>query len=229
MKKIFWAGLAVLLAGGAFVAATAIDAKKEAPAPKAPTLAERTSPRIDDKQEVLSAPTVPPVVYGKEKAPVTITEFASFTCSHCADFHKEILPEVTEKLLDTGKAQLHLNSFIRNEQDLRATMLVYCVEGNEKRQQFVKAILQAQEQWAFTADFLENLRVMAQVGGVSHEQFDACMADKAMEDKLILNRNYALGKKIESTPYFVIGEESILGARDADEFEKAVNSATPKK
>lgn len=121
--------------------------------------------------------------------------------------------------------QLHFYSYVRNEQDLRATQLIYCVEGNEARQRFVKAVLAAQEQWAFSGDFLNNLRTMAQVGGISNEQFDKCMADKATEDKILLNREYASSLGINSTPFFVIGKEEIKGARDLETFRAAIEKA----
>lgn len=238
MKKSLWAGIIVLLAGGAFMAATAIDNTPEktiekpteaaAPAPEATP--EQTSPFKDpaaatEAAEKVTEPTIEPIIYGKTDATLTMLEFASFTCSHCAHFHADILPDMQKKYIDTGKVQLHMNSFIRNEQDLRATMLVYCVEGNEMRQNFVKAILKSQEQWAFDTDFTQNLRVMAQVGGVSNEQFDACMANKELEEKLIKNREYAIGLGVNSTPFFTINGQSLTGARDIESFSALIEAA----
>jgi protein-disulfide isomerase len=237
MKKAIWAGLIVLLAGGAFMAATAIDKKPKAetttnvaaeqPTPEAARAGSPFKNPEDAKKaaEKVTEPTVPAITYGNADAPLVMKEFASFTCSHCAHFHSDTLPDLIAKYIDTDKVQLHLNSFIRNEQDLRATQLVYCVEGNEKRQNFVKAILKAQDQWAFDADFLKNLRVLAQVGGVSNEQFDQCIADKALEEKIIKNREYAIGSGVNSTPFFVLDGETVTGARDIDTFSTAIDAA----
>lgn len=238
MKKSVWAGLAVLLAGGAFMAATAVDKKAEpavektaeAPAPQAtekPSGSPFKNPADAKKAAAkVTEPTIEPVLLGKADAPIVMEEFASLTCSHCAHFHKDTLPELTKKYLDTGKVQLHWNSFVRNEQDMRATMLIYCVKENDKRQGFIKALLDAQDQWAFDADFLKNLRVMAQVGGVSNEQFDACMADKGLEEKLLKNREYGIGLGVSSTPYFVIGKDktAVTGARDIKDFSEAIEA-----
>ena len=112
MKKSLWAGLVVLLAGGAFMAATAIDKSPEkaaekptetaAPAPVATP--EQTSPfknPADAKEAVekVTEPTIEPIIYGKTDAPLTMLEFASFTCSHCAHFHADILPELLSKFI----------------------------------------------------------------------------------------------------------------------------------
>ena len=244
MKKAVWAGIIVLL-GGAVITAMAIDGKKqesgEAPAvqEEAPAAAveeaaapaeEQAHPHESQAEQggVIGAPTIEPVIYGKPDAPLIIEEFASFTCPHCAHFHRDTLPELEKAFLDKGIAQLQMYSYARNEQDLRASQLAYCVEGNEARKRFIKAIFQAQEQWAFSNDFVGNLRVMAQVGGVSNEQFDACMADKELEEKILRNRDYASGLGINSTPFFVIGKEEIKGARDLETFKAAIEAAQKK-
>ncbi len=247
MKKALWAGLIIVLAGGAVITATAIDGKKSEPteatvqaqdaeaateqSPAENTEAAGTSGDEAAKEPTgsVGAPTVEPVTYGNTDAPIIIEEFASFTCPHCAHFHKETLPQLSEEFLDKGNVQLHMYSFVRNEQDLRATQLIYCVKGNEARQRFVKAVLQAQDQWAFSTDFLNNLRVMAQVGGISNEEFDKCIADKATEDKILKNREYAIALGIASTPFFVIGKEEIKGARDIETFRTAIEDATKNK
>jgi protein-disulfide isomerase len=229
MKKLIWAGAILLLAGAAIATAMNKPSMNE----NAPPAAEKAAEKVEEKAKPdtkspaakVTEPTLDPVVYGNEDAPVVIEEFASLTCSHCAHFHSDILPEMKKEFLETGRVKLHWNSFIRNEQDLRATQLIYCQEDNTKRQQFVKAILQSQEQWAYSTDFVNNLRVMAQVGGVSNADFDACIADKSLEDKLIANREYAIGKGLDSTPFFAIGAESIKGARDIGMFRAAIEDA----
>jgi protein-disulfide isomerase len=240
MKKTALIGLIVLVAGGALIAATALEKNTAKPASK-PEVAAATNKPVTEavsqskpdsvsstETKVAEAPshaTVEPIIFGKPDAPVVVEEFASFTCSHCAEFHKDSLPEFTKTYLEKGEVQLQLQSFVRNEQDLRATLLVYCVKDNEERQKFVKALMNAQEQWAFSADFLNNLRIMAQIGGVSNEQFDACMADKALEDKLLANRGYATGLGLEGTPFFAIGKEAIKGAHRVEDFKQAIADA----
>lgn len=240
MKKLAWVGILVLLAGGAAAVAMSQN-KKEASAEKPAARAEapaasqeataKTSKPTDDKKISVKpdAPTIAPVIFGEADAPVVIEEFASLTCPHCAHFHADVLPALEKDFISTKRVQLQWSSFIRNEQDLRGTQLIYCVEDNKKRQQFIKALLQAQDQWAFSADFVNNLRVMAQVGGVSNEQFDKCMADKDLENKLIANRDYGIGLGLDSTPFFVIDKETIKGAREIGMFKAAIEDAEQKK
>ncbi len=196
-------------------ASSYIDSKNEA-------TNQKTQSSRSLKQAGLSH-LIAPVIYGDTTASVIIEEFASFTCSHCAHFHKEILPQLQQKYLNNGKAQLHMYSFIRNAADLRASMLIQCLSDNDKRQKFVKALLQSQEQWAYSPDFVNNLRVIAQVGGVSNSEFDTCINNKELEDALLKSREIFINERdIKSTPFFVIGKYSIKGVQPISAFDDAI-------
>ena len=167
---------------------------------------------------------ITPTTYGNNDAALIIREYASFTCSHCAHFHNDILPELKTRYLDTGKAQLHMYSFIRNEQDLRATQLIQCQENNDARVKFTKALLSSQEQWAYSADYLNNLRVISQVGGFSNEKFNACMENKELETALLESREWYVSQlNVESTPYFFVKTARIKGARDISSFSSVID------
>lgn len=244
MNKGVLAIIAIVVVGGIIFASKEVVNGQPVPVEAAATSAavtEEQPPQSEETQPVSAEAPAPqdtaaaapqttglvtPVVYGSADAPVTIEEYASFTCSHCATFHNERLPALQEKFFASGKARLLMNSFVRNEQDLRATMLIQCLKDNDQRQRFVKALLQAQEQWAYSADFVNNLRVIAQVGGVGNAEFDACMADKDLETAVVQSReSFLASRKIESTPFFVIGDQNIKGVRELEVYEQAIEAA----
>lgn len=144
---------------------------------------------------------------GKANAPVTLVEYASFTCSHCAEFHRDVLPTLQKNYIDTGKMTYVLRSFIRNGVDLKATMLLDCVGedgGKDRYYTFARVLLESQQKWAGDASF-NALKTFAKVGGVSEQRFDACMADSAREVKILKRQKQAMDElKVDRTPYVFI-------------------------
>ena len=99
--------------------------------------------------EVLAAvnPALPDLVYGPAEAKVTIIEYASTTCSHCARFHNDVLPELKARYVDTGKVRFIFRNFVLNPLDMAASMLSYC-GPSERRGVFLDFLFKQQEKWA---------------------------------------------------------------------------------
>lgn len=170
----------------------------------------------------LDVTPVQPVIYGDADAPIVIEEFSSFSCPHCATFHRDMLPRLKKRLMDSGLVRLHAYSFIRNVQDLEATMLVYCQDNEEGRKRFRKALFNGQEQW-LGADYQQSLRLIARVGGMDDAAYEACVSDQALQDKLaaslkVFNERLSL----DATPYFRMSEIVVKGARDESYFEQRI-------
>lgn len=182
------------------------------------------------------APTVPegavdvkPTIYGEADAPIIIEEFASFSCSHCVSFHREILPEVKKALVDTGLAQIRIYSFVRNNADVSATMLLQCQDNNKQRMGFNNALYNGQEQWTGASDINEALKTIATVGGMSAEAFEVCMTNEELEKQVISSRQW-FDKQVgvNATPYFRIGSEVVKGARSVENFVTAIENELAK-
>lgn len=155
-------------------------------------------------------------VMGDPEAKVTIIEYASLSCPHCAHFHKDTFPELKKKYIDTGKVTFIFRNFPFNEPALRGAMLADCA-GDAKYFTYLKVLFNSQENWAFGGDLKQNLRTIANVGGMSNEDFDKCMANKDLENRLIAGVSWAskeLG--VNSTPTFFINGEKVEAARDMD-------------
>lgn len=156
-------------------------------------------------------------VIGNPDAPVTIEEFASLACSHCADFHVKILPTIKKDFLDTGKAKLVLHPFVLNAPGLRAEMLARCA-GEARYPAMVDILFKSQAQW-LNQNFMGELAKIARLAGFTQAQFDACMQDKQLQNFLAQSQFGAQQKhNINSTPTFILnnGAARVEGAKEKE-------------
>lgn len=161
---------------------------------------------------------------GDEKAPVTVEEYASLTCSHCAHFSKTTFDKFKEKYIDTGKVRYIYRDYPLNGPALEASMVARCLPA-ERYFQFVKFLFETQNEWAFGNDYREKLKKDASLLGLGNEAYDACVANNAIKDRLgevMQKANKDHG--IEATPTFIVnGREKLSGARDLPDFEKIID------
>jgi len=162
-------------------------------------------------------------ILGKPDAPITIIEYGSLTCPHCAAFDAEVMPKLKEKWIDSGKAKLVFRPFPRDEADLHAFAVALCVPP-DRYYPFTDALFSSQEQWATASDTKAALGRMALLGGVNKTKFDACWDDKSIGDNLLASRLVAskqLG--VDSTPTFFINGKKFDGAPTVDAFDAALS------
>lgn len=167
---------------------------------------------------------LPDIVIGKDDAPVTIVEYASLSCSHCANFHKDVFPDLKSKYLDTGKAKLIVREFPTSERALVAHMLTRCVSP-EKAPGLLSELFHAQEDWAFSdGDPTGKLKSLAGKAGLSAEQFETCTKDQALFDKMVANFT-AAGEKfgINATPTFFIDGKLVDDAATMETFDRLLS------
>ena len=157
-------------------------------------------------------------VLGDAAAPVTMIEYSSLTCPHCAAFQKETLPGLKARYIDTGKVRFVMRDFPLDQIALRAAVLAHCA-GPERYPAFVDVFFQQQASWIRAADPIQALKQLARLGGLSAEQADACLADKAMEDGVLKSRLEGQQSfDIKSTPTFIINGKSYSGSKSVEEF-----------
>lgn len=161
---------------------------------------------------------------GETGAPVTIVEYASYTCPHCASFHTDTLPEIKERYIDTGKARLVMREFPLDQHALTASVIAQC--AGERYFQFADAFFSMQAQWAQASDPRAALTNIARLGGLGEDEVEACLADQAMADSVLQMRLDAVEQhQIESTPSFVIEGEVLRGNPGADGMSEAIDRA----
>lgn len=154
-------------------------------------------------------------VIGNPDAPVTIEEYASLACSHCADFHTKILPTIKKDFLDTGKAKLVVNPYPLNGPGLRAEMLARCA-GEQRYPAMLDILFKSQAQW-LNQNFMGELAKIARLAGFTQAQFDACMQNKQLEQFIAQSQFTAQNKhQIQSTPTFILngGAARVEGANE---------------
>src|SRR5438309_4145815 len=118
-------------------------------------------------------------VLGKADAPITIIEYASLTCPHCAHFAVDVLPKLQQKWIDTGKAKLVLRDFPLDEPALRAAMVVRCAPA-DRFYPLVDTFFAQQEQWATSRAYRAALEKLARPGRDSNKDFAACIRDQKL-------------------------------------------------
>lgn len=170
------------------------------------------------------APVMGDIALGSADAPVTVIEYASFTCPHCAAFHAETWPRLKEMYVQTGKVRFIFRDFPLDEPALRASMLARCA-GAGRYYSFVEVIFSQQLNWARSPDPVAALGRLAKLGGIGEAEFRACMANKPLEEAVLKMRlDGANQYKVNSTPSFVIGGKVHPGALPFAEIEKLINA-----
>lgn len=165
---------------------------------------------------------------GSADAPVTIIEFASLGCHHCAKFHTETLPLIKKNYIDTGKVRLIFQDFPLGAPALAASMTARCA-GSKKFFGFIEILFRSQEKWSRSKNPLQELTKVAHFGGLSKEDVQACLKQQSLLEHI--RRGALVGQedfKINSTPSFVIDNEIISGAQPFEVFQKAIDKALKK-
>lgn len=162
---------------------------------------------------------------GDKNAPVTIQEFASLTCSHCAHFHKDTLSKLKEAYIDTGKVRFIFTDYPLNAPALDAAMISRCLP-EDRYFKFLSFLFETQDQWAYSSDYRKNLKQGGKLLGGTEEMLDACLNNEALKKGLVDRmQKAAQDHSIESTPSFLInGTELLKGAQPFPVFQEKIDA-----
>jgi protein-disulfide isomerase len=184
-------------------------------------------PMLADAKTVLQI-TKDDRILGNPEAPITIVEYASLTCPHCAHFANDVLPEIKKEWIDTGKAKLVLRDFPLDEPALRAAMIARCAPP-ERYYAFADTFFAAQEKWVRSGDYREALARLAKLGGMGQAEFDTCINNTELENKIVEGRLRATQElEVSSTPTFFINGSKLAGAPTKEEFDKLLSGLAAK-
>jgi len=157
-------------------------------------------------------------VLGDPKAPITVIEYASLTCSHCAHFHTQILPEIKKKWIDTGKVKLVYRDFPLDQVAAKAAQIAECA-GNDKYFAVIDIIFRGQPQWLTGADPLAELAKPLRIAGMGENEIKACLANDAMSNAVIKDYQGGEAMGVNSTPTLFINGQLYRGSRSVDELD----------
>lgn len=186
-----------------------------------PASAQET--KVFDEEALLETGPLDDMVVGEDAAPVTIIEYASMTCPHCAHFHENVYPEVKEAYIETGKARLIFREFPLDRLAAAASMLARCVEP-DRFFPFVGVLFEKQKDWV-TESPIEPLKNLAKQAGLNDETFDKCLSNQELLDGIVWVRDRGDQEfDVNGTPSFFVNGEFVSAAdvRDFDAMAEVI-------
>ncbi len=162
---------------------------------------------------------------GSPDAPVTIIEYASMSCSHCADFHNNTLEELKIEYIDTGKVRFVFRDFPYNYPALAGSMMMRCVPDSA-RYDYMNALYKLRKSWVFrdNSKTRDELYKIMQSGGMQKDKFDACLSNVDLENDLLEGvMNAQREFNIRSTPSFIINGNLFSGNKNIKEFRQIID------
>ncbi|MCX2695940.1 MULTISPECIES: DsbA family protein [Ochrobactrum] len=176
-----------------------------------------------DAAKVAEAGKLKDMVYGKADAPVTIVEYASLTCSHCADFAINTFPKIKEKYIDTGKVRLIFREFPFDPRATAAFMLARCAP-EDRYFPMIEVFFKQQQQWAGAADGEAALLQIAKLAGFTQESFKACLTNQQLLDDVRATMERGSQEfGVNATPTFFINGQKYAGALSVDEMSAIID------
>jgi protein-disulfide isomerase len=167
--------------------------------------------------------SLPDMVLGSAKAPVTIVEFASMTCPHCAAFEQNVFPMLRSKYIDTGKVRFMFREFPLDLVAAEASMVARCAANNDAEKFFdvIDRVFKQQDQ--LMAQPLQALRLIGKQSGMTEQAVDACGTDQTQLDKIAADQKVAHEVlKVDATPTLFINGEMLKGGPSFEELDKKI-------
>ena len=165
------------------------------------------------------------IALGSNDAIVKIKVFSSLTCPHCAKFHNEVLPAIKEKYVESGKVQIIFIDFPLDIAAFNASKLLHCVD-HKQQINLLDTIYEKQNEWTNGENINEiNIRLKKIVKnlGISPSNFDKCLIDEVISDKILEGRINAHKKySIDSTPTIIINEQKLDGSATFNNIKKKI-------
>ena len=165
------------------------------------------------------------IVLGSNTAIVKIKVFSSLTCPHCANFHTKVVPEIKRKYIDAGKVQLIFIDFPLDQAAFNASKILNCLDKT-KQITFLDTVYETQMKWTNGSnldDINKNLKKIVKNLGISSAEFDKCLIDEVISDKILNGRIDASRKySIDSTPTIVINEKKLEGSVSFKNIKKKI-------
>jgi protein-disulfide isomerase len=176
--------------------------------------------------DVAKPVSLPDMALGPANAPVTITEFASMTCPHCAAFNEAVFPKIKSEYIDTGKIRYVFREFPLDIKAAAGSMLARCIAKDDAGKYFavIDILFKQQNEWVLK-NTTETLIRIGKQAGLSQQAVEDCLKDQALLDKIAADQKYASEVlKVDSTPTFFINGEKIKGETSFAEFDKKIKS-----
>ena len=176
--------------------------------------------------DVAKPGSLPDMALGPATSPVTITEYASMTCGHCANFNETVFPKIKSEYIDSGKIRYVFREFPLDIKAAAGSMLARCIAKDDGGKYFavVDMLFRQQNDWV-TKNTAETLARIGKQAGLSQQAVEDCLKDQALLDKIAADQKFASEVlKVNSTPTFFINGEMVKGATSFEEFDKKIKA-----
>jgi protein-disulfide isomerase len=176
--------------------------------------------------DVAKPQSLPDMALGPANASVTITEYASMTCPHCANFNEAVFPKIKSAYIDSGKVRYVFREFPLDIKAAAGSMLARCIAKDDAPKYFavIDLLFRQQNEWV-TKNTTETLTRIGKQAGLTQQQVEGCLKDQALLDKIAADQKFANEVlKVNSTPTFFLNGEMLKGETSFDEFSKRINS-----
>ena len=175
--------------------------------------------------DVSKPQSLPDMALGPADAKVTITEYASMTCPHCAAFNDQVFPKIKAEFIDTGKVRYVFREFPLDIKAAAGSMLSRCIANGDPNKYFAVTdlLFKSQSDWVMK-NTTESLTRIGKQAGLTQQQVEDCLKDQELLNKIAADQKYASEVlKVDSTPTFFINGDKIKGEASIEEFEKKIN------
>ncbi len=163
---------------------------------------------------------LPDMVLGSATAPITVVEYSSLTCPHCAAFAENVFPMLQSKYIDTGKVRFVSREFPLDLKAAAASILARCIAKDDAPKFFEVTTMMFHRQEELVARTTDTLTDIGSKYGMSQGDVESCVKNDAALDKLQADQNFAYGQlKVQATPTFFINGEPVKGSMSFEEFE----------
>jgi protein-disulfide isomerase len=176
--------------------------------------------------DVAKPVSLPDMALGPANAPITITEFASMTCPHCAAFNADVFPKIKAAYIDTGKIRYVFREFPLDIKAAAGSMLSRCIAKDDAGKYFAVTdmLFKQQSDWVMK-NTTETLTRIGKQAGLSQQAVDDCLKDQTLLDKIVADQKFANDVlKVNSTPTFFLNGEMIKGETSFEEFDKRIKA-----
>jgi len=169
--------------------------------------------------------SLPEMALGPADAAVTVTEYASITCPHCAAFNENVFPRIKAAYIETGKIRYVFREFPLDPVAAASSVLSRCIANGDSAKYFVVTDQLFRQEWSKVTKPRETLNQIGKQAGLDEDQVGACLKDDALFNAIVAGRTFATAKLgVNSTPTFLINGDKIVGNTPFEEFDRRIKA-----
>ena len=179
-----------------------------------------TDALADGVADVAKPQSLPDMALGPADAAITMAEYASITCPHCAAFNENVFPKIKAAYIDTGKIRYVFHEFPLDPIAAASSVLSRCIANGDSAKFFAVTDMLFKQDWSKVTKPRETLNLVGKQAGLDEQQVGACLKDDVLFTKIVAERIAAAKLGVNATPTFLVNDEKIVGMTPFEEFDR---------